>query len=136
MKYIYCNPQTLERAAQLKIKPAQFSKVLLDEYYVPYLVAGYDDESYTKLCAIAEEDWGGSDAFWRSCGGVNFGLDEQRGLYGTGYKPRVMRKVGFYSYICDQYQVSADRNVAAFILTLAQAEGKTPVEFWNSLSSL
>ncbi len=129
MTYIYCNPQTLHL-----VKPQEVSKVLFDDYFFPYCIALYDPVSYKKLLDLDEKVFEGVGAWWRSVGRTNMGLDETYDE--EGYKPRIMRKVGLLSYTCDNYGASTERNVAAFIGEYAAYEGKTPIEFFNSIQKL
>ena len=131
MKYIYCNPQVFQIA-----KPEAVSKVLFDEHFLPYCIAGYSDKAYKQLNEADEELYKEEGAWWRELNRTNVALDEEIGAYGIGYKPRVMRKVGLLTYICDQYNASSERNVAAFIGEFAHYEMKNGIEFFNSIDKI
>lgn len=131
MKYIYCNPQVFQI-----VKPEIVSKVLFDEFFLPYCVAGYSDKAYKELNEVDEKRYEEEGAWWRGLNRTNVGLDEEKGMYGIGYKPKVMRKVGLLTYICDQYNASTEKNVAAFIGEFSAYECKNGIEFFNSIDKL
>ncbi len=134
MKYIYCNVTTIELGSLFNVMPLEVSHVLWEERWHSYLVAGY--ESLKKLEEIPERELVRLDAWWREVGRANISIDDIDGLYGLGYKPRIARKVGLLLYICDQWGASTEKNVAAMIGEMANHEGKTPVELFNSFDKL
>jgi len=115
------------------MKPLEVSKVILDDNYNDYCVALFKK---TELLKITEKDCEDNNAWWREIGRANISIDNSSGLYGKGYKPRIMRKVGLLTYICDQYGLSQPRNVAAMIGEISFYEGKNPIEFFNSIHIL
>lgn len=130
MKYIYCNPQVFQI-----VKPEKISKVIFDDYFLPYCIAGYDEKSYKNLLVFCTEERAKEEgAWWRLVGRTNIGLDETYDE--KGYKPRKMREIGLLTYTCDNYGASTEKNVAAFIGEYAEHEAKNPIEFWNSLTKL
>lgn len=135
MGHIYCNVAAIELAGNHGINPITISKVLW-LHTASHCIAEYSDKDFKLLDQIAEKEYEDADAWWREVNRANFGLDEEEGMYGTGYKPRIARKVGLLLYICDQFQASTEKNVAAMIGELAHHEAKDPIEFFNSFTKL
>ena len=134
MVYIYCNIATLQVASHRGVKPIEVSKVLLTDTYLDYVVASF--ESLDELLAIEEGIWNGQSAWWREIGHSNINIEEEKGMYGTGYKPRIAREAGLLNYICDQYGASTEKNVAAILGDIAWYEGKNAIELFNSFNKL
>lgn len=130
--YIWCDPEILKICRWKKIKVIEISQCLLDDMFFPHLVAKVSLQDIEK---ITEEECKSTSAWWRSVGEAWISED-QKGMHGRGYKPRVMREVGLLKYICDQYSLSTERNVAAVIGTFAKWEGKDPIALFNSIKKL
>ena len=115
--YVYCNASCLEL-----IHPLEVSKPILTSWNLSF-VALYNLEDLQK---IAEDIYEQHNAFWREVGSLNISIDED-------YQPRVMRKTGLLNWLCDVHGISVERNIAGAIGNLSRMEGRTPIEFINSL---
>src|ERR1051325_936955 len=118
-KYVYCNAEMLDTGTG--VNPIDVSKILLDDLYLTHCVALFNEKELEK---VTEEQCVKRGAFWRSVGRANISLEDNDGIYGNHYKPRIMRKVGLLTYLCDQYGVSQPRNIAALIGEIAAYESK------------
>ncbi len=130
--YVYCDVQAVELLANYGVKPIAVSKILWSDFWNTHMIASYP--SFEPLEKIPDKRW--TQGWWRSVGRANISVDDEEGFYGKGYKPKIARKVGLLTYICDQYGASTEKNVAAVIGELAHHEGKTPIDYFNTFSKL
>ena len=115
--YVYCNAANLTL-----VHPIEISKPLMNDYEVEF-VALYNLDELNKL---TEDEYRTAGAWWREIGSLNISIDQE-------YQPRVMRRTGLLTYICDTWGISTERHVACAIGSISGLEGKTPIEFFNSL---
>lgn len=132
--YIWTTAETVAMIADNHVYPKKFSQILFDTAnrgYTAYLVAEYDHD---ELKTVPEEKFQGG-MFWREIGRAVVGMDELE-FNDKPYRPRVMRKIGLLEYLCDYCGVSTERNVSALIGEMSHFECKTPIEFFNTLTTL
>ena len=131
--YIWTDAKTVKMLADNGLYPIDHSHILFDKSnksYSTYLVAKYNE---IALNDIPEEKY--NKEWWREVSRSNTCASCIE-FNSKPYRPRFMRKVGLLEYLCDYCGVSTERNVSAVIGELAYEEGKTPIEFFNSISHL
>lgn len=132
-QFLYGNPSMIDAihmAITEDVRILDCSKIVFAYGRSAYVIIEIEDEDLDKLLALGEEYWEESGAWFRTVGRANTWFEPK-------YRPKIMRKVGIHEYICDAVPesigASQPRNVAAVIGEIANYEGKTPIELFNSL---
>lgn len=124
--YVYMNLQMLELAKSEHVLPHAFSMFVYTGHSLT-CVAQFEEE---ELLKIGDEEATAYDGWWREVGQLNTSL---KNLGTKEHRPKVMRELGILSYLCDEYGLSTEKNVACAIGSIAEEEGVTPIELFNTL---
>lgn len=124
--YVYMNLQMLELAKSEYIKPHSFSMFLYTGHSL-VCVAKFEE---SELLTIGDEEATAYDGWWREVGQLNTSF---KNIGDKDHRPLVMREIGILSYLCDEYGISTEKNIACAIGSIAYEEGITPIELFNTL---
>lgn len=120
--WVYLNKAMVELAKGERVEPHALSGFISTGHDL-MAVAQYDE---ADLESISDAECNTYDAYWRGLNRLNISIEP--------HHPINMRKQGMLSYLCDNWGISTEKNVAAAIGELVVLEGhRTPVAFFNSL---
>lgn len=125
--WVYLNKNMLDLAKSQHISAYEFSYFFWSGHELVG-VACFDEG---ELQSIGDHETNVYDAWWREIGRLNTSF---HGLGGKHHRPRVMRELGLLSYLCDEYGLSTEKNIALAIGELTEEEGwDAPADLINSL---
>lgn len=132
--WVYLNKSMLDLCRGERVIPHEFSMMIYTGNE-PVLVACFDKD---QLLTIGDSMANTYDGWYREISRLNTSFaslsENDKGEGGHPHQPRVMRREGLLSYLCDHYGISTERNVAAAIGTLTQEEGhESPLLLFNTL---
>ena len=120
--WVYLNKSMLDLCRGEHVLPHEFSTLLYTGNEL-VLVAVFDAEELEKIGDSMANTY---DGWWREVGRLNVALEP--------YNPRIMRREGLLSYLCDHHGISTEKNVACAIGTLTDLEGHlSPLAFFDTL---
>ena len=125
--WVYLNKNMLDLAKSQKVIPYQFSYFIFSGHEL----VGVAEFELSELESIGDHETNAYDAWWREIGRLNTSFES---LGEKPHRPIVMRREGILSYLCDEYGLSTERNVACAIGEMMHEEGLfTPLALINSL---
>lgn len=130
---VYLNKSMLDLCRGEKVMPHEFSGFI----HTGHDMVGIAVFDEAELETIGDAVAGTYDGYWRGINRLNTSFEELSSgerRAGHPHQPRKMREVGILSYLCDEYGISTEKNIAAAIGELVVEEGlKDAIELFNSL---
>jgi len=130
---VYMNKSMLDLCRGEKVMPHEFSGFIHTGHDMVCVALFDRDEIETIGDAVSNT----YDGYWREIGRLNTSFEDLSGgerRLGHPHRPRKMREVGILSYLCDEYGLSTEKNVAAAIGEIVNGEGlRDGIELFNSL---
>lgn len=120
--YLFCNG-----AAISLFNPTQLSKAV--DWFGDWMFMCEIPDDH-PLLEDGSEAYDHETAAWYTVGSSNVYWPDKP------WQPRIARNYpacGIFGWICDEIGASTHRNVAAVLGDICMFEGKTPIEFFNSL---
>lgn len=132
--WVYLNKNMLDLAKSEHVLPHEFSHFIWSGHELTG-VARFDVGALEGIGDLQANTY---DAWWREIDRLNTSFErlsqDNQGKGGKGHRPRVMRRTGLLSYLCDEYGLSTEKNIALAIGEITEEEGlANPLILFNSL---